>query len=216
MVEEKEVINKVNEALEKSKKRKFSQSIDLSIGLKGVDLKSTPVQEVLILPYERGKPVKVCGLVDKEMQTEAKKHFDKLIMKDEFSKWQSNVKNMKKLADECDFFVAQANIMADVAKTFGRVFGPRGKMPNPKASCVVPPGANLDVLMKRLKKTVILKAKKGPVINLRVGSENQKVEQVAKNIKQVLDNLVKHLPNYEQNIKHVHVKTTMGKSVKIQ
>ncbi len=217
MIESKDIIPKLNEALEKSKKRKFSQSFDLSIGLRGIDLKNSAnaVEEVVVLPHERGKKIRVCGLVDKEMQTAAKTSFDKVIMKDDFPKWMSNVKGLKKLADECDFFVAQANIMGEVAKSFGRVFGPRGKMPNPKASCVVPPNAKLDVLKDRLKKTVVLKAKKSPVINVRVGLETQKLEEVANNIHAVLDTLVKHLPSGEQSIKHVHVKMTMGKSVKI-
>lgn len=217
MIDKNEVLNKLNDALTKSKKRKFSQSIDLSIGLKGIDFKNpnNSIEEVMVLPFERGKSVKVCALVDKDMQTDAKANFDKVIIKDEFPKWLSNIKGLKKLADEYDYFVAQANIMGEVAKNFGRVFGPRGKMPNPKASCVVPPGSKLEILKNRLKRTVVLKAKKAPVMNLRVGVEGQKLEEVAENIHYIIDNLIKHLPNHEQNIKHVHVKTTMGESIQI-
>ncbi|MBN1923328.1 MAG: 50S ribosomal protein L1 [Nanoarchaeota archaeon] len=217
MIDKKDIIPKLSEALDKGKKRKFSQSYDLSIGLKGIDFKNpaSAIEDVVILPHERGKKITICGLVDKDMQTAAKAAFDKVVMKDDFSKFLANKKSAQKIADECDFFVAQANIMGEVAKNFGRVFGPRGKMPNPKASCVVPSNAKLDVLIERLRKTVVLKAKKAPAINVRVGTDKQKPEQIADNIHVILESLIKHLPNGEQNIKNVYIKTTMGSSVKL-
>ena len=217
MIAEKEIIAKLKEALEKSKKRKFTQSFDLSIGLKGLDMKNpnNHVDEVIVLPFMRGKDIKVCGLVDKEMQTTAKEFFDKVIMKDEFPKWQADKKGMKNLAGEYDFFVAQANIMGDVAKTFGRVFGPKGKMPNPKASCVVPPNVKLDLVIERLKKTIVLKAKKSPVLNVRIGTEKESLEEISKNIHAIIEHLNAHLPNGEQNIKHIYLKTSMGPSIRV-
>lgn len=212
-----EIKKKIEEALKNSKKRKFTQSIDLSVGFKGIDLKNTKdqIDEVIVLPHNRGKVVKICGLVDKELENEAKKYFDKVIMKDEFASYNGKKKKLKKLAEEYDFFVAQMNVMGQIAKVFGRVFGPKGKMPNPKASCVVPPNAKLDVLKNRLKKLVILKAKKSPVVNVKVGLESGNLDNISENIHYILTQLSNHLPNAEQNIKHVYVKTTMGQSIKV-
>lgn len=215
MVDKSIIKEDLEKALNNSRERNFVQSVDLSIGLKNIDLQSEKVEEVVLLPHGRGSSVKICALVDKAMQTNAEKVFDKIILKSEFSKWMKDVKKMKKLAEECDFFVAQASVMGDVAKTFGRVLGPRGKMPNPKASCVVPPGADLELLKKRLKKTVILRSKKSPVINVKVGKENQEKSEVVDNIHRIMESLYAHLPNGRQNIKHVYIKTTMGPSVKI-
>jgi large subunit ribosomal protein L1 len=217
MIGKKEIINKIKIALEKKGDRKFSQAIDLSIGLKGIDLKNqaNAIEEFIVLPYSNGSDFKICGLVDKELQTEAKTHFDKVIMKDDFDKY-TNKKNLKKIASEYDYFVAQANIMALIAKTFGKVFGPRGKMPSPKANCVIPANAKLETLKGKLKRTVLLKAKKSPVINVKVGNEKQNIEEVAENIHSILDFLVKYLPQGEQNIKSVYLKTSMGESVKLE
>ena len=212
-----EIKKKIEEALKNSKKRKFIQSIDLSIGFKGIDLKQTKnqIDEVIILPHNRGKVVKICGLVDKELQSEANKYFDKVIMKDDFPTYNGKKKELKKLAVEYDFFVAQMTVMGLIAKVFGRVFGPKGKMPNPKASCVVPPNAKLHVLKDRLNKLVLLKAKKSPVVNVKVGAENGNLDEISENIHYVLTQLSSHLPNGEQNIKHAYVKTTMGQSIKV-
>ncbi len=217
VISKEDVLKKVKELLELGKKRNFVQSIDLSIALKGINFKNPAeaVEDVLILPHERGKKLKICALVDKDMQTQAKQVFDRVIVKDEFQSLAGNKKELKKIASAYDFFVAQANIMPLVAKTFGRVLGPRGKMPNPKASCVVPPNAKLDILKEKLKKTIILRAKKGPVINLRVGTEKQKPEEIADNVYYIISNLAKHLKNGEQNIKHVYLKKSMSESMRL-
>ncbi|MDD2678789.1 MAG: hypothetical protein PHT91_00980 [Candidatus Nanoarchaeia archaeon] len=216
MIAKKEVEDKIKLALEKKRDIKFLQAIDLSIGLKGIDLKNqaNAIDEVMVLPHSNGSNIKICGLVDKELQTESGNNFEKTIMKDDFEKI-SGKKELKKLATEFDFFVAQANIMALVAKSFGRVLGPRGKMPSPKASCVVPANAKLEALKNRLKRTVMLKAKKSPVINLKVGNEKQNIQEVADNIIAVIDFMSKHLPQGEQNIKHAYIKTSMGESIKL-
>jgi len=216
MIAKKDIEEKIKQTLEKKGERKFLQAIDLSIGLKGIDMKvqSNAIDEVVILPFTNGTDYKICALVDKELQTESNKNFEKTIMKEDFEKY-SKKKDLKKLADDYDFFVAQANIMTLIAKTFGRVLGPRSKMPNPKASCVVPASAKLEALKNRLKRTVLLRAKKSPVLNVKVGNEKQKSSEVADNILTVLEFVVKRLPNAEQSIKHVYLKTSMGESIKL-
>jgi large subunit ribosomal protein L1 len=216
MIAKKEIEDKIKLALEKKGDRKFLQAIDLSIGLKDMDLKNqaNAIDEFIVLPFTNGSDFKICGLVDKELQTEAKNNFEKVIMKDDFDKY-TNKKDIKKLATECDYFVAQANIMALIAKTFGRVFGPRGKMPSPKANCVVPANSKLDVLKNRLKRTVLISAKKSPVFNVKVGNEKQNLQEVADNILTVLEFVIKRLPKGEQNLKHAYLKTSMGESVKL-
>jgi large subunit ribosomal protein L1 len=214
----KETIQKaLKELREKAKKRNFTQSIDLIFNLKGLNLKNAEQQMdfYLQLHYDKGKAAKVCALVGPELQPEASKVCDKTITQAEFDKFAKDKKLIKKLAEDYDFFIAQANIMAKVATTFGRVFGPRKKMPNPKAGCVVPPKASLKPLYERLQKTVRVYAKEKPLVQLAVGNEGMKDEEIIDNVMTAYDFLIHHLPAEKNNIKSVFIKLTMGAPVSL-
>ncbi len=213
----KEDIKKTLQAAKKnSAKRNFNQSIDLNVVLKGIDIKKSDqnVNSFVTLHYQTGKKVSVCALVGPELKAQAEEVCDHTITDGDFGKYQ-NKKDAKKLARKYDFFIAQATIMPKIATAFGRVFGPKGKMPNPKAGCVVPPNANLKPLYEKLQKTVRLQTKNQPIVQTRVGIEDQAENEVVDNIFTVYDNLSHNLPNGEQNIKKSLIKLTMGKSYRI-
>jgi large subunit ribosomal protein L1 len=105
---------------------------------------------------------------------------------------------------------------AQVATVFGRVLGPRGKMPNPKAGCVVPPKAALKPLVERLQKTVRVQAKKDPVVHLLVGREDMAEATLVDNITFLYSQVQSHLPAEGNNIRNAIVKLSMGKPVKLQ
>ncbi|MCX8146917.1 MAG: 50S ribosomal protein L1 [Candidatus Woesearchaeota archaeon] len=217
-VDEKSVREALVKAKENSKKRNFTQTYDLIVNLKDLNF-NNPEHQVdfyAVMHYGRGKKVKVCALVGPEMKEQAEKSCDKTIITDEFPIYAKDSKLVKKLAKEYHFFIAQANIMPQVATTFGKVFGPRKKMPNPKAGCVVAPGANLKLLYDKLQKTVRLYAKEKPLIQVPVGNETMKDEEVIDNILTVYDQLLHHLPQEKNNIKSVFLKLTMGRPVEIK
>ena len=199
-----------------SNKRNFKQSFDLIINLKGLDVKKQEhqIDTFITLPNSRGKKVKVCALVGAELAEQAKTVCDEAIMSDNFEKYKDK-KETKKLATSFDFFVAQANMMPKIATVFGRVFGPRGKMPNPKSGCIVPPNANLKPLYEKLQKTVRATTKSAPLIQCGIGSEDMKQEDIAENALTVYDNVLHALPNEKHNIKDIYIKLTMGKPVKV-
>lgn len=200
-----------------SKKRKFVQSYDLIISLQDLNLKD-PLEQVEFfanLTHTVGKKMTVCCLAGPELVEQAKAVCDFSIAQPEFDKY-AEKKAAKRLARSYDFFIAQANIMPKVAQVFGRYFGPRGKMPNPKAGCVIPANANLKITYDRLQRTVKVSAKKVPIIQVVVGKEDQPQDEVIDNILAIYDQLIHHLPNEKNNIKHVLLKTTMGKPVKLQ
>jgi len=215
-MEKKSIVEAVKKAKAAKKKGKFTQTIDLIINLKEIDVKkeNERVEELVALPNGRSKPAKICAFVGAELKEAAEKFCDKVILSDDFAKWGDKRKN-KKLARECDYFIAQANVMPLVAKTFGRFLGVLGKMPNPKFGQIVPPKANLEPLVKRLKNSVRIVAKKSPVIHCGVGNEKMTDEELAENILAVLEAVKHKLPKGEHNIASVLVKTTMGAPVKI-
>ncbi|MFT4250589.1 MAG: 50S ribosomal protein L1 [Candidatus Woesearchaeota archaeon] len=206
----------LQEAKKQSEKRNFTQSIDLIFTLKNLDFKKPDdhVDFYATMPNSIGRETKTCALVGPELVEEATKNCDRVIRVEEFEK--IDKKEIKKLAKEYHFFIAQANIMAQVAKTFGRVLGPRGKMPDPKAGCVVPPKTQLKPLIERLNQTIRVSAKKDPVIHLLAGREDQDEEEVAANIAHLYNQLLTNLPLEINNLKATYVKTTMGKPVVLQ
>jgi len=200
-----------------SPKRKFTQSFDLVINLKDLNLKDPAQQVDIFIPlhYSKGRKTKICALVGPELETAAKDACDFVVKQNEFGKYAKDKKLVKKLANDYDFFIAQADLMADVAKSFGRVFGPKGKMPNPKAGCVVPPNANIKQVYERLQNTVRIVAKTSPSIQVIVGNEEMKEEEVLDNIMTVYNQVIHHLPAEKNNIKAILLKLTMGTSVKV-
>ncbi len=211
-----QVIDALKKARKGAKKRNFSQTIEFIINFRGINLKNPEQQLDFYMPIKHPwKKLKICGLVAGELLEQSKKAFDNTISSDEFGKY-TEKKKIKKLAKEHDYFVAQANLMPQVATSFGRVFGPVGKMPNPKAGCVVPPNANLETLKQKLNQTVNVAVKVVPILQLGMGKEESKDEEMAEDIMSVYDQVIHHLPGEKQNIKSVYVKLTMGKPERIE
>ncbi|NTV23408.1 MAG: 50S ribosomal protein L1 [Nanoarchaeota archaeon] len=206
---------KLKEAISKLKdspKKNFKQTVDMIINFKGLDLKKPEhqVELYLQLPKFKGKKSRICGLVGPELADQAKTVMDGFVLQQDFEKYQTDKKKTKKLASGYEFFVAQATIMPKVASAFGRVLGPKGKMPNPKAGCVVPPNANLKTVMDKLQNTVKVSGKKAPLVQTMVGNADSSPEDLTDNIKFVYSNLLHALPQGEHNIKSIYIKTTMG------
>jgi len=204
--------------LKKDSPRKFKQSFDLIISLKDLNLKNPDEQVEFFAQVHTtvGKRLKICALVGPELEEDAKKVFDLVVTLQQFDKLKKG--ELKKIAQDHDYFIGQATIMPKIAATWGRILGPKGKMPNPKAGCVVPPKmplAALTQLYEKLQKTVKISVKKSPNIQTLIGREEMDNAQVIDNIKTIYDQVVHHLPKEENNVKHAYLKLTMSKPVRI-
>ncbi|MFT4303082.1 MAG: 50S ribosomal protein L1 [Candidatus Woesearchaeota archaeon] len=204
-------------ARESAGKRNFNQTVDMILTFRDMDLKKPDNQVDFFtqLHHSTGKTVKVCGLVGPEMKEAAKKELDFVVDVDEFEQYAKDKKKIKKLADEYDFFIAQANLMAKVAQTFGRVFGPKNKMPNPKSGCVVPANANLSALKKKLQTTVRVMVKTSLQYQVAIGKEQMDDNVIADNALALYNQIVHHLPSEANNINNTFLKLTMGPAIKV-
>ena len=211
---DKEQVQKAITELKSQPQRKFSQSYDLIINLKNIVIKSSPVDVFVTLHYPKGKTIKVAAFVGNQLTEQSQKFCDLTITEADFPKYK-DLKQLKKLADSYDYFIAQANLMPKVAQAFGKVLGIKGKMPNPKLGCVVPPNANLEVLKNKLQKTVRLQAKKATNLQCLVGKQDQPDNEIIDNVLTVYQAVLKALPNEEQNVKNSQLKLTMSKPIKI-
>lgn len=214
-MEKKDVIETLKKVRESSKERKFAQRVDLILNLKDLDIKKPENQVDFFLNLPKGKGVKtsVCALVGPELWEDAKKDMDHAILQDDFAKYATDKKAAKQVAEKYDVFIAQANIMAKAAGAFGRVLGVRGKMPNPKAGCVIPPKTNLKALHTTLQSQIRISAKTSPMIQVPIGTEKMSDEELTENFMAVYNALVHALPAEKNNIKNMFLKTTMGKPV---
>lgn len=211
---DKEAINKaIKKVRESATKRKFKQSVDLTINLKDVD-PSKPESKINLevpLPKQVPKPVKICALAYGDTALRAKEGgVDRVVEREEIEALGADKKKARKLASQFDFFLARSDLMSLIGKNLGPVLGPRGKMPTPVA-----PTANLAPVIERLKRVVKLKVGRIPSLHLRVGTETMKDEEIAENVQAVLDALTGKLERGDRNIRSVYLKTTMGPSVKL-
>ena len=209
---EKATLTAVKKALEKSKKRNFVETVDISINLKDIDL-SVPknrIQDDVILPHGRGRLIKVCVIGGNEMVAKAKTVADRVLTADELGKIADDKKLAKKMAAEFDYFIAEATLMPTIGKRLGIVLAPRGKMPKP-----IQPGADPRPIIETLRKTVSVRSKDRKTFHAPVGTADMTAEQIAENIDSILKRLATKLERGQMNIGSVYVKTTMGPSERV-
>jgi large subunit ribosomal protein L1 len=213
-LDQKTILNAVKEAREKSEKRKFNQSIELILKLQDIDMKSpeAKIQEVVELPHALEKPNKICVIGSGELAMKAKRaNADHVIERSELEGLAGKKQEMRKMANNYDFFIAEAPLMPLIGKTLGSVLGPRGKMPVP-----VPPSADIASLIAKHRKTVTIRLRNQPTLQSRIGMENMKDEEITENIMVVLRVLEGKLKRGMKNIKFAYIKTAMGAPVKIK
>jgi large subunit ribosomal protein L1 len=213
-LDQKTIINAIKEAKEKSKKRNFTQSVELILNLKDIDMKSPEgrIQERIELPHPSSeKPNKICVIATGELALKAKRAKANIVIeKDELGGLAGKKKDLRKIANDYDFFIAEAPLMPRVGKILGPTLGPRGKMPVP-----VPPTADISGLIKKYSKMVSVRMRNQPVIRCRVGTESMKEEEIAENVQTILRAIERKLKRGMKNIKTIYLKTSMGTPVKI-
>jgi large subunit ribosomal protein L1 len=203
---------KLEEALaelrKEENKRKFDQSVDLIINLKGIDPRKDSVTVIVNIPHKI-KDKRVCGFLSGESP------LVKSITPPEFTKYKE--KNaLKKLVKDFDFFIAIPKLMPSVATTFGKILGPAGKMPSPQLGMI--PQENEEEIKKvldKIAKSAKIRIKEASV-KISLGKESMKDEEVGDNVKAVYSAVLNSLPAKKDNIKSVMIKLTMSKPLKVE
>jgi large subunit ribosomal protein L1 len=197
--------------VEKLKEAREGSTWDFSINLKGLNLKKPEnrFNFELMLPEGRGKDLKVAFIVD-TLENDARKHADFVISKAEIESLARNKKKLKGIANQYDWFFGEASLMPQIGKSFGAIFGPRGKVPKP-----VPPKVGIEPFVQRARRSVRVYVKESPVIHVPVGTDKMEDDKIAKNIEAVYNAVKDKLPKGRTNIRSVYIKLTMGKPVKL-
>jgi len=206
---DKKTVDVVEKILSDSKKldRKFKQNVDLIFNLKNIDMEipKNRIEEEIILPHGRGKNAKIAIFASGELATKSKKDVDLLIKPEEIGDLAKDKKQFKKIADEHDFFIAEAPLMPTIGKSLGTVLGPRGKMPKP-----VPPNADVSPMVKNLRNAVKVRSKNSKTFHTVAGTEEMPKEHIAENIDVIVKRIIGILERGKLNIGSIYIKTTMG------
>ena len=208
-----DMIEAVKKAKEQSKPRNFTQSIDMIINIKDLDVNKPEnrFEEEVVLPNGRGKGVSVGVIADGDLTTQAKDAGVSLVIqKTDLEGYGKDRKEAKKMANNIDFFIAQADLMPLVGRFLGPVLGPRKKMTRP-----VPANIKLAPILERLENTIKVGVKQQPSIQVLIGTQDMADEQIAENMEAVLAILDRHLEKGRKQIKSMYIKTTMGSVVRV-
>jgi large subunit ribosomal protein L1 len=206
-------IKAVNEAIESAPKRKFTESVDLVINLKNIDLSQPKnrITESIVLPKGRGKATKIGVFAKGDLAIKSQSGgADLVISPEDIDKMSGDRKLIRSTTRDIDFFIAEAPLMPSIGKSFGPILGPKGKMPDP-----IPSSADPTPIINRLKRTVKVRTKDKTTFHSLVGNLSMSVEDIAANIEALLSTVESKLQNGTQNIASVYVKTTMGPAVRL-
>ncbi|MDO8428381.1 MAG: hypothetical protein Q7S92_04155 [Candidatus Diapherotrites archaeon] len=211
----KELTEALSQMEAQSKKRKFAQTVELMINLKGLDLgkPDSQIDLKINLPYSTGRQAGKTLLFAKtdEFANKAKGIFDKIIMEPDIS---SLKKESVQEILSYDVSLAEGQAILTVAKYLGQTLAPKGKMPKP----VKDTQSNLKDYINSLMTAIRVSNKKGktlPVMQVVVGKEGMPAEQIIDNVMAIYDRVVESLPAKRQNIKSLHIKKTMGPAIKL-
>ena len=100
--------------------------------------------------------------------------------------------------------------MPTIGRALGRVFAPRGKMPKP-----IPPDANIEAIVNKLRNSIRIRSKDKPTFHCLVGREDMKPEDIAENVEAILERIESKLERGRMNIRSAYIKTTMGSAVRV-
>jgi len=202
---------KIKEALtelRKEKERKFNQTVELIINLKGIDHKKDQVSFIVNLPH-KFKEKKVCAFL-----TEKSKLVDS-ITEVQFAKY-SEKKELKKIVRNYDYFISAAKLMPKVATTFGKVLGPAGKMPSPQLGILpIENEQSIQAMLDKINSSLKIRLKE-PSLKIPIGKQDMKDEDIIQNINAVFHTAINALPKKKENLKNTMIKFTMTKPYKVE
>lgn len=188
---------------------KFDASVDVDVRL-GVDPRKANqmVRGVVTLPHGTGKQVRVLVLCTPEKEAEAQAAGADYVGLDEY------VEKIKSGWTDIDVIICTPNVMGKVG-ALGRILGPRGLMPNPKAGTVAP---DLGKAVSEAKAGKIeYRLDKQNIIHVPVGKASFGAEKLMANLDTVLEAIAKAKPAAAkgQYFKSATIATTMGPGVRV-
>ena len=191
-------------------KAKFDETVELHVRL-GVDSRHADqqVRGAVVLPHGTGKNVRVIAIAKGDAAKAAEEAGAMMV---------GDTDLIAKIQNEgfidFDVLVTTPDMMGRVGR-LGKILGPRGLMPNPKAGTVTPDLGRAVAEAKAGK--IEYRLDKANIIHVPIGKVSFGSEKLNDNLTTVMDAIVKAKPAAAkgQYIKSVTVASTMGPGVKL-
>ena len=203
-------IDEAAKAVKELASARFDESVEAHIKL-GIDPRKSDqtVRSTVALPHGTGKQVRVLAIAKGEKIKEAEEAGADFVGGEEM---------VQKILDgwmDFDAVVATPDMMGAVGSKLGRVLGPRGLLPNPKAGTV---GFNIGEIVKQIKAGRIeFRNDKTGVVHAPVGKASFEPEKIAENVRAFIKAVEQAKPEGAKGtyLKSAYLTTTMGPSVKV-
>lgn len=187
----------------------FDASVDIDVRL-GVDPRKANqmVRGVTTLPHGTGKTVRVLVLCTPDKEQEAKDAGADYVGLDDY---------INKIADgwtDVDIIITMPQVMAKIGK-LGRILGPRGLMPNPKAGTVT---MDVGKAVEEVKKGKIdFKVDKYGIIHAGIGRVSFDPEKIVDNANELVQTILKLKPASAKGtyVKSIYLSSTMSPGIEI-
>jgi len=198
------------ELVQKTAKAKFDETVEAHLRL-GVDSRHAEqqVRGAVVLPHGTGKEVRVLVFAKGEKANEAEQSGADYVGAEDFV---AKIQNENWF--DFDVVVATPDMMGVVGR-LGKILGPKGLMPNPKAGTVT---MDVEKAIKDIKAGKIeYRLDKTNIIHCPIGKVSFGTEKLVENFRTLTDAIIKARPAAAkgQYMRSVVVTSTMGPGIKV-
>jgi large subunit ribosomal protein L1 len=191
---------------------KFDATVEVHMRM-GLDPRQADQQlrDVVVLPYGLGKIVRVLVFASGEGATAAREAGADFVADDDES-----LNKIQAGFTDFDVAIATPDMMGKVGR-LGRVLGPRGLMPNPKAGTVVPPEDLPRAVEEAKAGRVEFRLDKTANVHVPIGKASFDEKKLFENLSALMEAIKKAKPSGAKGnyIKRITVTTTMGPGIKV-
>ena len=191
---------------------KFDETIELHIRT-GLDVRHADQQlrGTAKLPHGLGKQVRVAVFADGDAATAASEAGAEIVGSDDL------IAQVQDGFTDFDVAIAQRELMGKVGR-LGRILGPRGLMPNPRAGTVVDRNDIAKAVDEAKAGRVEFRTDREASVHVPLGKASFEQDQLLENLAMMVSEIVKARPSGSKGsyIRSLNIASTMGPGVKLE
>merc|ERR1712172_21928 len=189
------------------KKRNFLETVELQISLKNYDpQKDKRFSGTVKLPHIPREAYRVCVLGDAAHCDEANANEISCMDVEALKKLNKDKKLVKKLAKKYDAFMASESLIRQIPRLLGPGLNKAGKFPS-----LITHQESMVNKIKDIKCAIKFQMKKVLCLAVAIGNVQMSEDELVQNLNLAINFLVSLLKKNWQNVRSLHIKSTMGR-----